>query len=585
VGAQCNNPATCTQNVTLTTNSPAGNSGSFVPNGAFPATINFRFTTANAEAPFFFSYADAGQITLQFRTALPSPPAGVFVSGMSNAFVTRPFGFAFHGANAATLIQHGTLPTSTLLAAAGDNFTMTVAAYRWAASEDDGTGNPLPGADITDNGLTPNFAFATTVSATGNLPGTATGAVSRGVGCAGAATIAAGSWSGGAATIGDWCYSEAGNAFFSAAAADYIAVGVNVSGNSGLDGTGAAGGYVGRFRPKHFALDTSLGNAPILTDRAALLPCASTFSYMGEGMRLTLRLLAQNTQGATTQNYNGVYAMLSPNPIGGPNAAFVFGARSGTTNLTSRLSASYPGAVPAWASGVLNIPLSDPVHVTVGRATPDNPDGPYTGTLIGIAPVDSDAVAMNTLDFDADGNTVNERRNLGVSGEVRFGRLAIRNANGSQIVPLPIRVEAQYWSGAPTNAFITNTADGCTAIAATNIEMSNYTPNLNACETSLTVGAFASGRATALLAAPGSANNGSVILTPRLEASVGVGPTTCIGGVSTPLTGSNRAYLMGRWDAVDQGGDGFLYDDNPTARATFGVFQGSEEVIFIRENF
>jgi hypothetical protein len=70
-----------------------------------------------------------------------------------------------------------------------------------------------------------------------------------------------------------------------------------------------------------------------------------------------------------------------------------------------------------------------------------------------------------------------------------------------------------------------------------------------------------------------------------LESSVAVGPTTCIGGVSTPVTGANRAYLLGRWDAVDQGGDGFLYDDNPTARATFGIFKGSEEVIFIRENF
>ena len=51
VGAQCNNPATCTQNVTLTTTSGTGSpTGNFVPAGAgtYPATIRFRFTTANA---------------------------------------------------------------------------------------------------------------------------------------------------------------------------------------------------------------------------------------------------------------------------------------------------------------------------------------------------------------------------------------------------------------------------------------------------------------------------------------------------------------------------------------------------------
>ena len=30
---------------------------------------------------------------------------------------------------------------------------------------------------------------------------------------------------------------------------------------------------------------------------------------------------------------------------------------------------------------------------------------------------------------------------------------------------------------------------------------------------------------------------------------------------------------------------GSAFDDNPTARATFGTFRGAGEVIFIRENF
>ncbi|MGN2393651.1 DUF6701 domain-containing protein, partial [Pelomicrobium sp. G1] len=81
-------------------------------------------------------------IRLQFRRALPPPPSGAYVQGASNAFATRPFGLAVRGANAATSIQHCTSPASPVLAAACDPFVMTVAAYRWAAAEDDGTGRP-----------------------------------------------------------------------------------------------------------------------------------------------------------------------------------------------------------------------------------------------------------------------------------------------------------------------------------------------------------------------------------------------------------------------------------------------------------
>ncbi len=163
--------------------------------------------------------------------------------------------------------------------------------------------------------------------------------------------------------------------------------------------------------------------------------------------------------------------------------------------------------------------------------------------------------------------------------QMRFGRLVIRNANGSQLVPLPVQVEAQYWSGAPTNAFITNTQDSCTSIATNNEAMGNFTNNLTACETAITaVSALSSGRSTLMLAAPGSGNSGSVDLTVNLSA--GTSGTTCttVGGATVPATGANRTYLQGNWTGIN-------YDQNPTARAAFGVFRGAEEIIFVRENY
>jgi hypothetical protein len=486
--------------------------------------------------------------------------------GSSNAFVVRPFGFAFRGANAATAIQHSTTETGTVLVPAGDNFTMTLAAFRWAAGEDaDDDGVPDAGVDVTNNGLTPNFAASVAVAPSGNLPGVALGAISRGVTCASAGTIAAGSFSSGAATVSDWCYSEAGNVFLNATSNNYISAGVNITGDSGLDGTGAAGGYVGRFRPKNFVIS----GIPTLTNRsAATCAPASAFTYMNEGLALAFTLVARNTQGATTQNYNGVYATLGI----GTFANFNFGAKSGTTDLISRVDS---GTSPAgsWSSG-----LADVTAVTgIRRATPDNPDGPYTAVQFGIAPVDSDGVAMNMLDFDADGNTVNERANLGVTTEVRFGRLRLGNAHGSELLDLPLPVKAEYYDG---NAFVINTGDSCTTLSASDIRFDFVagTPNLVACETHLNPAGtitFNAGVAAAKLTKPGAGNNGSVDLTVNLGALSG---STCTSASSSPATGAGKPYLQGNW------GSG-TYTDNPRARATFGVYKNADEFIYQRENF
>jgi hypothetical protein len=578
VGAQCNNPAACTQNVTLTTTSGTGSpSGSFVPAGAgtYPATIRFRFSTANAEAPFFFSYADAGQITLQFQHTTTTVPA-VTIIGTSNAFVTRPFGFAFRGADAGTAIQHGTLPASPLLAAAGDAFTMTLAAFRWNAAEDDGTGNPLPGADLSNNGLTPNFAASTTVNATGNLPGVVTGALARGAGCAGAATIAAGSWSGGAATPADWCYDEAGNVFLSASAADYFGIaGFNVSGNSGLDGTGAAGGYVGRFKPKHFAVT----GAPTLTNREALA-CASTFTYMNEGLRLGFTLEARNAQNVLTQNYTGAYAKLDLSAA----ANLGIGARSGATILTPRVdNALAPGG--SFANGVANLTAVTGIR----RDAPDAPDGPYPGTQFGIAPNDNDpdaasGVQMQSFDLDADGGIPgNDHFAIAPATELRYGRLRLQNAYGPVSQALPIPLEVQYWNG---SGFLTNALDDCTALARANIALS-FTGAVAACDTFVQQAsiAFTAGQGSLTLSAPG--NSGTVLLAPQLGTAAGSYCPASPGGAAA-ATASPAVYLLGRWDdTANPDADGSTsYDDKPAGQAGFGLY-GSQpkNFIFFRENY
>lgn len=558
VGAVCLNPATCTQPVTLVTAASSANSASFVPNGGYPVSVNFRFTTPNAEAPFSFSYADAGEIRLQFRRALPPPPTGAYVQGASSAFITRPFGLAFRGASVAAPIQHGTSPTSPVLAAAGDPFVMTIAAYRWAAAEDDGTGRPLPGADITDNGLTPNFAADVAVSVSAQLPGIAVGAVARGAGCSGAATAPASAWSGGAATLSDWCYTEAGNPFFAASVSNYLAAGLQVTGNSGLDGSGPLGGYVGRFRPKYF----TVANASLINRVAAACAPASPFTYMDEAMEAGFKLSAKNAVGAVTQNYTTASGYAKLDPAGSP-ASLNFGARDGAVNLTSRLAlGSVSGSFVAGEATVA-------ARVALRRASPDNPDGPFEALALGIAPQDSDGTAVRPadLDLDVDGAGGNDHVKLGET-RVRFGRLRLANAYGSELLDLPIPIRVEYWNGV---GFTTHTDDDCTRLAAAHVLLSGYQGNLNAGETSVaptpTV-VFSGGVGNLKLTKPGAGNGGSVQL--RVD-----------------LGAEGKAYLRGRWDdgANPDGDPNTAYDDDPAARASFGQYKAGARLIDLRERY
>jgi MSHA biogenesis protein MshQ len=112
--------------------------------------------------------------------------------------------------------------------------------------------------------------------------------------------------------------------------------------------------------------------------------------------------------------------------------------------------------------------------------------------------------------------------------------------------------------------------------------MGNYAGNLSGsptCETAvISGGALNAGRGVLVLAAPGAGNSGSVDLTVNLGATASGSTCTTQGGAPGSATTANLPYLQGNWS-------GGAYDQNPTARATFGISRGSEEVVFVRENF
>jgi MSHA biogenesis protein MshQ len=204
------------------------------------------------------------------------------------------------------------------------------------------------------------------------------------------------------------------------------------------------------------------------------------------------------------------------------------------------------------AAAVLSVPF------TLSRNAA--PDGNYTAVDFGIAPMDGDNAPVDAIgtsgsgtcnnttvpacyDLDTDAIAVNDHAKIG-STEFRYGHMKIANANGSELLPLPIDLTAQYWNG---SSYVTNVDDSLTTLLSSNILLSNYQKNLTAGATTVSPASivFVGAPFTITLSKPGSGKNGSV-----------------------DLNTNAPAYLPSN-----------------TGRATFGVYKGANEFIYLRENY
>jgi len=138
--------------------------------------------------------------------------------------------------------------------------------------------------------------------------------------------------------------------------------------------------------------------------------------------------------------------------------------------------------------------------------------------------------------------------------EMRFGRIVLSSAHGSELLTLLVPLRAEDFEG---SSFILNSADGFTTLSTIELGM---TLNPVGLATTPSIGSapLLLGDANLTLSPPGANNTGTADLVYDLGAA----------GLS---------HLLFDWD-----GDG-SHDDNPSSRATFGVFSGDDPVIFIRE--
>ena len=207
---------------------------------------------------------------------------------------------------------------------------------------------------------------------------------------------------------------------------------------------------------------------------------AGTPFYMGQpALGIAYRLQAQNGAGAVTTNYST--ALLGASSVATPVlVAEDQDAANQGCDLASRIS-GMPSAqwvsgvylmndadlnsVPDSATAVFSRPTA-PVALNSGScaATRASAGGPFLLLDVGVSLTDSDAGATllaNDMDAGSTGTcTTCTARKIGSLGMV-YGRLLLNNAYGSEMLPVRVPVQAQYWSAA---GWRKNAADSCSVI-------------------------------------------------------------------------------------------------------------------------
>ncbi|MFW5451213.1 MAG: DUF6701 domain-containing protein [Methylophagaceae bacterium] len=537
VSTQCVGALTGTQTINfwstyLVPNSggkPVNISGTNVATSSPGTGVNLSFDI-NGEATFIAQYDDAGQVQLN---AQYSGANGLALTG-SDSFVAAPVALAVYSDDTNADCASNDASCSKFKKA-GETFNLNVNAACWTDDAD---------TDFTDNPVTPNFALSSIIN--------------------NHSLIAPAGGINGNLNVGnfDFATSDAGIHTISQAVSEVgvFTFGVTPPSYLGEILVTAISPSIGRFYPDHFQLTT-------VTDGAFGANACTGFSYSGQTFTYQtqpqLKVTAYNAAStpAITQNYTGSFAKLI------------------TTNFN--ITSPTTDATQLGTDGINLVGLS---WTAVAASLVDNADGSLTFSfgndsyrylheanslideftnavdLIFTAITDSDLVASQGLPYT-----------LQPTGEdIRFGRLDIANAHGSELAPLAVAITAEYFNGVD---WTDNTADQCTILnLATHLQLANPDTASGVWQvgnTTMTIGGgnttgtltnnnpLLLGEATLTFSAPGEDNLGYV-------------------DIQSQLTG------LFDWLLSDSDNDG-VYDNEATGRASFGIFSGSDNIIFKRE--
>ncbi len=511
-----------------------------IPDTPASVGVALDFSTTPGQASFTLGTSDVGQyrLTLVDNSNLH---ADVPISGSSALLTVRPFGIAVTAIEVPpvpTPNPGGTLPVSAVFTVAGGDFSATAAGVLWDLADDGeggiGDGVIDAGRSFDDNAVAPSYAWDTTlaVSGTGFTPATgAPGGLNNG-------SVAQASFSGGSATVANLQYTEVGSFTLQSSATDYL-------GEPTADIVGDDI-VVGRFVPASFDV--------AINGNGAFAEACGVFTYLGQefawAIAPTITVEALNALGNRTAQYRDGFAKL--------------GATSVTADASQDDTTPGSDANPllvSYSAAAMGFTVNNDGTVDYTFGADDWRYGPDAS----VTKSDNSQVAPFVADINpeisqvADGEVTTPyapgTHVLDPTGNnLRFGRLRMENTHGSEVDPLIMPAFAEYWTGA---GFARNLLDTCTAISNGHLrEVAGNPVGLST---------------PTVINNPASAGDVNYNYPPPGAGNVGFVETT------TDLSLATHLWLRFDWD-----GDG-VFDNDPVARATFGIYDGNPVQIYTQQ--
>lgn len=474
-------------------------------------------------------YKDVGRITIQAQDASTATP----ITGSTGGFVVRPADFVITSIeNASNTPNPGTTtPTDTHWARAGEAFTLTV-----EARDAEGSLTPSYGTESSAEGL--RVSSAGLVAPAGGRNGTLDDG-QIGNDTAFVPVAPAGRFSG-----STFSFDEVGAIRLRVGVADGDYMGTG-------DVLGTESGPVGRFAPFAFEMTANTPRFETGCTLGAFTWIGEPFHYVsGEEAVMTVR--AVNAAGTTTTNYAGDWFRLTNSTL--ENRAYAVG--SSTLDESGLPTTSDDPVIASNDDGTGTLTFGTGSGLAVVRGAPVVPF--YAEIELGLDIIDADDTRFAGNPFTIGGTTTGSGIDFDASKRFQYGRVAIENAHGSELSDLPVRLRTQRFTGI---SFADDTNDSCTQIPVSAIVL---TPSPNSLTSTATVAndPVSGGNAGLVLGAPG--------LVGTIDIHVDLGPT-----------GANLPWL--RFDWPDDGNLDGAVDDDPRARATFGIWEGRDGLIFQRE--
>lgn len=411
--------------------------------------------------------------------------------------------------------------------------------------DDTGTGGNRThraGQPFTVRATARNAAGATTSAYTSSPVLSVQSTIAGGV----AGTFTVGSWSGaGTRRTNTARYSEAGTFNLRVRDSSFANIDAGDTSLAEREIDGVVG--VGRFTPDHFHFVSRAGQ---------LAPACGTFSYEGQPILFSTAaqfvMQAVSAADTPTLNYTGsLFKLATPTP-----AVWDYSAANGNTSGVAMSPTTAAVSGQDSGMGVVTLNFST-APLSVLRDQPRAPTDLELQLAAASGITDADGIAYNDTQVPRIGQAADGLGiafDVGTNNQVRFGRLFVQNAYGSELMPLDVPFGTEYFVGSgASGGFTRNLADSCTTVAA---------PALS--------GALVASTSVQSITAPLLAGLGSL----RLAAPTGAA-TGSVNLLTTPA-----AWLLGD---SDRNG---VYDNAIESLATFGLARSrGEQQIYLRETY